>query len=285
VHFIARGAHLDAIRRNGLRVDSINGDFVVKPALATSDPADVGPAEVVIVAVKTWQLDDAARSAHPLVGRETVVLPLLNGVEASDRLGDALGADHVLGGLCRLSAEIAGPGHVRHTAVDPSMTIGERDNRRSKRAEALAAAFVGAGVKATIAEDIDVALWEKFMFIATWSGIGAVSRVPLGEWRAVPGLRSMAEAGLREVVAVGRARGVRLGDDRVTGTLAAYDAAPPHTMASMQRDILAGRPSELEAQNGAVVRLGAAAGVPTPTHAFLYHSLLPQETAARAAKK
>jgi len=284
VHFIARGAHLEAIRGSGLRVDSINGDFVVKPALATNDPEEVGPVDAVIVAVKNWQLDDAARSARPLVGPETVVLPLLNGVEASDRLGAALGAEHVLGGLCRLSAEIAGPGHVRHTAVDPSMTIGERDNRRTGRIEALTAALVGAGVKAAIAEDIDVALWEKFMFIATWSGIGALSRAPLGEWRSVPEWRSMAEAGLREVVAVGRARGVRMGDDRVAGTLAAYDAAPPHTMASMQRDILAGRPSELEAQNGAVVRLGRAAGVPTPTHAFLYVSLLPLETAARAER-
>jgi 2-dehydropantoate 2-reductase len=285
VHFIARGPHLDAIRRDGLRVDSINGDFVVKPALATNDPAEVGPVDAVIVAVKTWQLDEAARAARPLVGPDTVVLPLLNGVEASDRLGSALGAEHVLGGLCRLSAEIAGPGHVRHTAVDPSMSLGERDNGRSRRIEALTAALVGAGVKATIAADIDVALWEKFMFIATWSGIGAVTRVPLGEWRAVPGLRSMAEAALQEVVAVARARGVRFSEDRISGTMAAYDAAPPHTTASMQRDIQAGRPSELEAQNGAVVRLGTNAGVPTPTHAFLYHSLIPQEAAARMAPK
>ena len=282
VHFLARGAHLEAIRKNGLRVDSISGDFVVSPALATNDAAEVGPVDAVILAVKTWQLSEAAKSARALVGPKTVVLPLLNGVEASDQLAEVLGADHVLGGLCRLSTEIAGPGHIRHTAVDPSIVLGELDNRRTPRAEALVAALSGAGVKTSIADDVNVALWEKFIFIATWSGIGAVTRVAVGEWRSVPGLRAMAESALREVVAVGRARGVRLRDDHVATTLAAYDSVPPHTMASMQKDVLAGRPSELEAQNGAVVRLGRAAGVPTPTHAFLYNSLLPQEKAARA---
>ncbi len=175
-----------------------------------------------------------------------------------------------------------GPGHIRHTAVDPTLLIGERNNQRSERVDALASALTGAGVKAAVAENIDLSMWEKFMFIATWSGIGAVSRVPVGQWRVVPGLRAMAEAGLREVVAVGRARGVPLGDDRVAATMAAYDGVPPQTMASMQKDILAGRPSELEAQSGAVVRLGGVAGIPTPTHAFLYSALLPQETAARA---
>jgi 2-dehydropantoate 2-reductase len=282
VHFIARGAHLEAIRRDGLRVDSINGNFVVKPAQATNDPSEVGPVDAVIVAVKTWQLEEAAKSARPLVDSRTLVLPLLNGVEAPDRLAETLGDEHVLGGLCRLSTEIAGPGHIRHTAVDPTVTFGERDGRRTGRLEALVSAFTSASVNASIAGDIDLAMWEKFMFIATWSGIGAVTRVPIGQWRVVPGLRAMAEAGLGEVVAVGRARGVKLGDDRVAATMAAYDAVPPQTMASMQKDILAGRPSELEAQSGAVVRLGKAAGIPTPAHSFLYHSLLPQETAARA---
>jgi 2-dehydropantoate 2-reductase len=282
VHFIARGAHLDAIRRDGLRVDSINGDFVVRPALATDDPSEVGPVDVAIIAVKTWQLDLVAQSARPLVGSSTVVLPLLNGVEATDRLGEALGADHVLGGLCRLSTEIVGPGHIRHTAVDPTIVLGERTNERTARVDALVAALAEAGMKVTVPEDIDRAIWEKFMFIATWSGIGAVSRVPIGDWRIVPGLRSLAEAGLLEVVEVGRARGVQLGVDRVAATMSAYDGVPPQTMASMQRDVMAGRPSELDAQSGAVVRLGRAAGVPTPVHAFLHDSLLPQENAARS---
>jgi 2-dehydropantoate 2-reductase len=232
--------------------------------------------------VKAWQLADAAEAARPLVGPDTAVLPLLNGVEASERLAEVLGAEHVLGGLCRLSAEIAAPGIIRHSAIEPTLLLGEPDNRRTPRVQALVAALSRAGVRAAIADDIDAALWEKFMLIATWSGIGSVTRAPVGVWRAVPGLRSMAEACLREVLAVAHARNVRLGEDRVAATMAAFDAVPPQGMASMQRDILAGRPSELEAQNGAVVRLGAAARVSTPTHAFIYHCLLPQETAARS---
>lgn len=281
VHFIARGAHLDAIQRHGLQVESVNGDFVVQPANATADPNTVGAVDAVIVAVKTWQLPDAARSARPLVGPKTVVLPLLNGVEASEQLADVLGKDHVLGGLCRLSVELAGPGRIRHLAFDPTIVLGELDNQRTSRVKELTTALTQAGVKAQVAADIHVALWEKFIFIATWSGIGAVTRVPVGVWRSQPGTRAMAEACLKEAVDVARARGVQLTDDRVAATLGIYDAAPPQAMASMQKDVMSGRPSELEAQNGAIVRLGAAAGVRTPTHAFIYHCLLPQENAAR----
>jgi 2-dehydropantoate 2-reductase len=281
VHFIARGAHLEAILAHGLRVESIGGDLVVNPALATEDPAKVGPVDAVIVATKAWQLVDAARAARPLIGPETVILPLLNGVEAVDQLAAVLGADAVLGGLCRISAEIAAPGVIRHSAIDPTLLMGELDDRRTPRVEALVRAFVDAGVRADVASDIQVALWEKFMFIATWSGIGAVTRAPVGVWRSIPGTRAMAEACLREALAVGHARGVRVATDRVATSMSAFDGVPPDGMASMQRDILAGRPSELEAQNGALVRFGAAAGVPTPTHAFVYNSLLPQEIAAR----
>jgi len=166
--------------------------------------------------------------------------------------------------------------------MEPSIIFGELDNRRSERAEALLGALVGAGVRAEIASDIDVAIWEKFMLIATWSGVGAVTRVPVGAWRASPGSRSMAQGCLREILALAHARGVPLPDDQVATTMSVIDAVPPEITASMQRDILSGRPSELEAQNGAVVRLGAVANVATPTHAFIYHSLLPQEEAARS---
>jgi 2-dehydropantoate 2-reductase len=282
VHFIARGAHLAAIRERGLRVESIKGDFAVHPALATDQTASVGTVDTVIVSVKTWQLGTAAKAAQALVGPETVVLPLLNGVDASNELADALGPGHVLGGVCRITAEIAAPGLIRHSAVEPSIVLGERDNEVTARVQDLVAALTRAGIRTDIAPDIDAAIWEKFMLIVTWSGIGAVTRAPIGVWRALPGLRSMAESGLREVVEVARERHVSLADDRVTATLEAFDGVHPDSMASMQRDILNGRPSELEAQNGAVVRLGRATGVATPTHSFIYHSLVPQENAARS---
>ena len=281
VHFIARGPHLAAIREHGLRVDSVGGDFVVHPADATDDPTEIGHVDAVIVGVKTWQLTEAARQARSLVGPQTVVLPLLNGVDASSELIDVLGPGHVLGGVCRIAAEIAEPGRIHHSAMEPSIILGELDNQRSSRAEALLGALVDSGVHAEIAPDIYAAIWEKFMLIATWSGIGAVTRAPVGAWRASPGARSMAEACLHEILTLAHARGVRVPNDRVTSTLKAIDGVPPASMASMQRDIMAGRPSELEAQNGAAVRLGAAESVATPTHSFIYHSLLPQEDAAR----
>ncbi len=282
VTFIARGTHLEAIRRSGLRVDSIDRNFIISPAQATDDIESVGPVDAVLVAVKSWQLPDAAVAMRPLVGPDTVVLPLLNGVEAADQLGAVLGTGHVLGGLCRIIATLEGPGHIRHGGLDPTIVFGELDNRRSNRVQQLARALEGAGVAARIPPDVHVAIWEKFMLIATWSGIGAVTRAPIGVWRGLPGTRVMAASALEEVHAVAHARGIALAADRVTKTLEFLDSVPAAGTASMQRDVIEGRPSELEAQNGAVVRLGAEAGVPTPTHAFLYSSLLPQELAARA---
>jgi 2-dehydropantoate 2-reductase len=165
--------------------------------------------------------------------------------------------------------------------MEPSIILGDLDNQRTPGAEALLAALVDSGVQAEIAPDIDAAIWEKFMLIATWSGIGAVTRAPVGAWRASPGARSMAEACLLEILALAHARGVHAPNDLVAKTLKAIDGVPPESTASMQRDIMAGRPSELEAQNGAVVRLGAAENVATPTHLFIYRSLLLQEDAAR----
>jgi 2-dehydropantoate 2-reductase len=160
--------------------------------------------------------------------------------------------------------------------------FGELDNTQSDRVRRLHRVLIEAGVGAEIAADIHVALWEKFMFIATMSGIGAVTRAPIGEWLNLPPTRALAAAALEEVVAVGRARGVALARESVARTLTFMDTVPPPTAtASMQRDIMAGRPSELEAQSGAVVRMGAEVGVATPTHSFLYHSLLPQERRAR----
>ncbi len=282
VGFIARGAHLATLRADGLRVDSINGDFAVQPVRASADPESIGPVDAVIVAVKTWQLPDLAPQIRPLLGEDTVVVPLLNGIEAADVLADALGRHHILGGLCRIAAHVEGPGHIVHEAIEPTIVFGEFDNRQSERALGLLQAFQGAGFEASLAPDIDVALWEKFMLIATWSGVGSVTRAPVGVWRSLAGSRAMAEACLREILAVAHARGVGVSDERVVKTLAFIDRVGGDAIASMQRDIMSGRPSELESQNGAVVRLAAASGVEAPTNAFIYHALLPQEQAARA---
>lgn len=281
VVFIARGAHLHAIQTNGLRIESIKGDFTISPAQASYDPSQVGPVDAVLVGVKAWQIPDAAQAMRPLVGEQTIVVPLENGVEAPEQLAAVLGAEHVLGGLCQLSAFITAPGHIRHVGIEPYVAFGEMDGRPSPRAGRLLHAFDQAGVKADIPADIQAAMWDKFLFIASISGVGAVTRAPMGVYRSLPETRRMLVDAMQEIFAVARARGVNLPGDAVEKRLAFIDNLPAGVIASMQRDILEGRPSELMSQNGAVVRMGQALDLPTPVHSFIFTSLLPQEMRAR----
>jgi len=281
VTFIARGAHLQAIREHGLFVESGLGDFRICPAQATDRPEEAGPVDAVLVGVKAWQVPEVARVLAPLIGPETFIVPLQNGVEAPDQLAAVWGREHALGGLCRIISTVAGPGHIRHGGMEPYVAFGELDNRPSARAERLRAAFERAGVRAEIPPDIHVALWEKFLFIAPFAGLGAVTRMSVGVLRSVPPLRQMLEQAIAEAFAVGRARGVPLPDDAPARTMALIDGLPAEGTTSMQRDIVAGRPSELDYLVGAVVRLGEAAGVDTPLHTFLYYALWAQERQAR----
>lgn len=285
VHFIARGEHLRAIQTGGLRVDSILGDFIVEPAQASDDPSQVGVVDVVILGVKAWDVPNAAQAMRPMVGNQTFVVPLENGVDAPEQLASVLGKEHVMGGLCQISAFIAGPGHIRHVGIEPFVAFGELDGRPSQRAEGLLQVLEAAGVKAAIPPDIQVSMWEKFLFIATVSGLGAVTRAPADIYRSLPETRQMLIAAFEEIVALARARGVMLPEDTVEKRLAFVDNLPDGLLASMQRDILEGKPSELSSQNGAVVRMGAELGVPTPVHAFIYNCLLPQELRARGQLK
>jgi 2-dehydropantoate 2-reductase len=282
VVFVARGEHLAAIRSEGLRVESVAGDFRVQPAEATDDPAAAGPADLVIVGVKAWQVPDAASAVLPLLHEATVVMPLQNGVEAPDQLAAVVGERRVVPGLCRLVSYVAAPGWIRHAGVPPRIEFGERDGSRTPRVAALLAAFEKCqGVSAAVPPDILAALWEKFLFIAPFSGVGAVARRPAGALRGVPETRALLEAAMREAWELARARGVKVREDAVERTMGFVDALPADATASMQRDIVEGRPSELHSQIGAVVRLGRAAGIATPANDFLYASLLPQELAAR----
>jgi 2-dehydropantoate 2-reductase len=282
VWFIARGQHLNALQTQGLRIESLKGGFHLQPVQATDDPKEIGPVDFVLVAVKAWQVLEAARSMPPLLGANTGVIFLGNGVEAPDQLASVLGKEHVLGGLTRISAMIAGPGFIRHVGLEPSIAFGELDSSASERVERLRQAFTQAsGVTVDPPGDILVSIWAKFIFIAAISGIGAITRAPIGTTRSLPETRLLLEAAVAEVAAVGRARAVNLPEDITAKTMAFIDAMAPGVMASMQRDIIDGRPSELASQNGAVRRLGLEAGVPTPTHSFIYGALLPQEMKAR----
>lgn len=273
VTFIARGEHLRAIKANGLKVDSTSGDFVIYPAKATDDVNEVGVVDLVILGVKAWQVPEAARAIKPLVGPNTTVLPLQNGVDAVPQLVAELGSESVIGGLCRIVSFVVEPGHIRHAGFMPSIIIGELDNRRTDRIETIEQTFKRAGLDITIATDIQVALWTKFLFIASFSGVGAVANAPAGVIRTDPKWRSQILSAMEEIYALAHARGVKLPPDSVAKVMASVDALPEDATSSMQRDIAAGKASELESQNGAVVRMARKSGVDAPTHTLIYQTL------------
>ncbi len=283
VSFVARGRNLEAIRARGLVVHGPWGAREVRP-FAAADPAELaarGPFDAVLVAVKAWQVRDLAPSLRPLVGPNTVVVPLENGVEAAGHLAAALGEGAVAGGLCHVFAWLEEPGSARTSGSPLRITVGERSGGGSPRLERLAAAIREAGIEAVIAQDVEAALWEKFLFIDPFGGVGAATRSTLGALRSVPESRTLLVAAMEEVALLARARGVRIAGDAVARTLAQLDRLPPESTASMQRDVTQGRPSELHDQAGAVVRLADLSGVAVPVHRFLYAALLPQELAAR----
>ena len=273
VTFIARGEHLRAIKASGLQVDSTGGDFVVFPAKATDDVREVGEVDLVIVGVKAWQVPEAARTMKPLVGPATTVLPLQNGVDAVTQLVAELGADRVIGGLCRIVSFVVGPGHIKHAGFTPSVVIGEIDNRRTDRIVQIEQAFKRAGVEITVAADIQVALWTKFLFISSFSGVGAVANAPAGIIRSEAKWRTQIIKAMEEIYDLAQARGVKLPATAIDTSMAAVDALPEDATSSMQRDIAARKPSELESQNGAVVRLARESGIEVPTHTFIYETL------------
>lgn len=282
VSFIARGAHLEALRTKGLRVDSIHGDFHLPEVTATDDPAELPVMDLVVLTVKSWQLPEALAQLGPVVGDDTVLLPLLNGVEAAEVTAAEFGVDKVLGGLCGLISMVVEPGWIRHTGADPVINIGELDRRPSKRTDRIAATLGrGQGMTVEVVDDIHRELWTKFLFITSFSGVGAVTRSTIGVVRDLEPTRGLLQQCMQEVLQLAQARGVAITDQAVMSALRFIDSLPAGATASMQRDIMQGRPSELEAQTGAVVRLAAASNIPTPVNDFIYASLLPMELAAR----
>ncbi len=281
VALVARGAHLAAIRRNGLRVRSPGGDFEVRPSRATDDPAEIGPVDAVIVAVKSLHLAAVRDGIAPLLDPDTLVVPLLNGVDAHEALLPAVGRARMGKGLTRIISEIARPGEIRHVGLEPYVAMAEWDGGTSPRVEALVAALVEAGVQAEVPPDIDAALWFKFLLICSIGGVCAVCRMPVGPVRALPETRELLRRAMQEIADVARGLGIILPGDAVTRALAIADSLPPEGTSSLQRDIAAGAPSELDDWSGAAVRLGARSGVPTPVQSFIYSVLLPGEMAAR----
>jgi 2-dehydropantoate 2-reductase len=280
VVFIARGEHLRAISASGLRVDSSDGDFVIYPAKATDDVSEIGEVDLVILGVKAWQVPEAARAIKPIVGANTTVLPQQNGVEAVSQLVNELGAESVIGGLCRIVSYVVGPGHIRHAGFEPSIIIGELDNRHTDRIARIEQVFKHADLNISIANDIQVALWTKFLFIASFSGVGAMANAPAGVLRSDPKWRAQMLSAMNEIYALAHARGIKLPPDSIDRVMSSVDGLPDDATSSMQRDIAAGKPSELEAQNGAIVRMAREVGVEVPTHELIYQTLRRMEDKA-----
>lgn len=275
VTFIARGAHLQAIRDKGLHVKSVHGDFTVSPVKATDRPGEIGAVDLVLVATKTYHTEVAAQAIKPLIGDNTVVISLQNGIDAAERIGSAVGMERMLGGATWLSAAIEAPGRIGQYSQFRRIALGELDGRITPRAQAVASAFATTPAVVELVPNIRQMLWTKFVFISAVSALGGLTRVSMGEYRHVPEAREVLAQAMAEVAAVAQACGVALDADIVAKTLSFIDAAAPDMRPSMQRDLEAGRMSELESLIGVVVRLGRERGVPTPVMRLAYALLKP----------
>lgn len=275
VVFIARGAHFRALREKGLRVKSVFGDFSVSPVRATDNPAEVGVVDLVIVATKTYHTDEAALAIKPMIGPSSLVISFQNGVDAVERIGAVVGKDHMLGGATWLSAAIEAPGVIGQYSEFRRIVLGEPGGRITLRAEAVAEALRTTSASVELVTNIEQVLWTKFVFISAISALGSLTRVSLGAFRQLPESRTLLLEAISEVLAVSCARGVPLEKDILEKTLAFIDSAAPDIKPSMQRDIEAGRVSELESMIGVVVRLGRELNVPTPVMGFAYAVLKP----------
>lgn len=281
VIYIARNQHLQAIRTGGLQILSPSGNYTHHPAAATDNPSTIGVVDVVLLGVKAWQVPEAAQAIRPLIGPATLVLPLQNGIEAVNQLIAALGQRPVSGGTCRIIARIAAPGIIEHAGIEPYIAFAELNGKKTERVRRLAAAFAEAGVRVDVPNDILSVIWQKFIFIAAISGVGAVTRAPFGLIRTTPQSRAMYVQAAGEIIAIAAARSILIPPDYIATLERTLDDLPADGTASMQRDIISGNPSELEAQNGAVVRLAEALRLDAPVNRFIYHALLPQERKAR----
>ncbi len=281
VTFISRGAHLYAIRHEGLKVKSVHGDFTVFPANATEDPAKVEPADLILFCVKTYGTDEAAEAIRPAVGPQTVVMSLQNGIDAAERIGKVIGPEHVLGGVTWLSSAVEAPGVIRQVSQFRRIVFGELNGGTSQRTQSIYEVLNQTGITVEISEDIRKVLWTKLVFIAAVSSVGSLTRMPMGDYRSIPETRSLLSRIMQEVEAVARAQGVNLEGDVVQKWLEFVDDAAPQMKPSMQLDVETNRRTELESMVGVIGRKGREMGVSTPVVDFVYASLLPVELKAR----
>jgi 2-dehydropantoate 2-reductase len=275
VTFVARGAHLAAMREHGLRVEGDRGETLIHPVQATDDPTSIDPVDIVLFCVKLWDIESAGEQIKPLIGPDTGVIPLQNGIDAGDRLIPILGAAHIMAGTVAISATIAKPGVIRQTGTFMSMAFGERDGNASPRAEAFRDLCRNAGFNVMLSDNIAVPIWQKFILLTAMSGGTAITRLPIGKLRDDPDVFSLFESVMRETEAVGRAEGVALPADVVEKQIASIKALPPGGTASMAVDLSRGNRLELPWLAGKIVELGRKHHIPTPANAAIFAALKP----------
>jgi 2-dehydropantoate 2-reductase len=270
VAFIARRAHLDAIRNNGIVIKSVHGDLHLKDVNATDDPGKIGPVDVVLFAVKLWDTEKAAELARPLVGPNTRIITLQNGVDSYERVSPILGADKTVAGTAYIATVIAEPGVISHTSKFAIMRVGRIDGRPDDKLNAFAAAAKAANIDITVMPDMNSERWQKFIFLSSMAGANCVTRLPIGQILADPDTRAFYRRLMEECYAVGKASGANLPPDYVNDRMTFSDNAPPGMKASMLHDLEAGNRLELDWLTGKVVSLGKELGVPTPMSEAVY---------------
>ncbi len=281
VTMIARGEHLKAIQENGLQVKSITGDFKATPYLATDDLSKIETPDLVIFGVKSYQIESAVKDILQYCDENTLYLPLQNGASNLEVLNMVVPKSQVLAGLCRMISFIEAPGVISNPDIAPAILFGEQDNIKTERLEKIVSVFTNTGINAAVPDNIQVAIWQKFLFITTISAIGGLTRVPIGVMREQPYIKELMRKTAEEVFEVAKAKEIILPEKTIENMFEAISKQAPETTASTQRDIMAGKPSELENFNGYIMREGKRLGVPTPVNEMIYELLLPQEKEAR----
>jgi 2-dehydropantoate 2-reductase len=280
VSFLARGQHLKAIKNNGLKIKSIEGNFEVNNLFATDKIKELGHPDLIIIGVKAWQIKEIKDKLKSIVHNHTSIIPLQNGVMAVDELSESIDKSNILGGLCRIISMIEKPGVINHLAITPTIVFGELNKKVTIRTKEIKAIFDNANIKCHISEDIESDLWKKFISICV-GGLLAVSKTTYGELREIKETRQLMIELMKEIYNLSQKIGINIESDFIDKTVAFIDTFPYDSTASMTRDIWDGKPSELEYQNGTVVKLGEKYEFDTPINRFIYYSLLPSEIKAR----
>ena len=285
VSMIARGEHLKQIQKHGLEVKSIKGNFKVEPKMATSDVSEVPKPDLIILGIKSWQIPLVASELKNILKEDTVVLPLQNGADNYEKLIEFLPKKNVLAGLCFIVSFVEEPGKIKHAAYEPKIVFGEADNSQSDRVMKIHDILDEAGIENNIPENIQLEIWKKFLFICTVSGIGGLTRVPIDKIRDSKYLYKMMRDSAKEIIEVGKAKGVPLTEKHLEMVFEIINSQPEGTTASTQRDIMNGKPSELENFNGLIVKEGERLGIDTPVNRYIYECLKPMEEAARKRRE